>query len=491
MLIVKQLSGGYDPKNTIIKDISFTVEKGQFVGILGPNGSGKSTLIKLISGILTASTGMIQIDGKNREEYSTKELARKMAVLPQLHAHAFSHSVRETVSIGRYPYQNSFFQTWSKEDEVAVKTAMRQTGVAQYESQQLEFLSGGEQQRTFVAQALAQQADLLLLDEPTNHLDIEHQRKLMDMIRCEVIHNGLTVISIFHDMNLASLYCDQLVLLEKGKISSIGEPHEVLKEKHVMDVYHTEVTSYPHPVLPKPQITLIPEIQEQQPSSMAITAQQIKVRDEFVELQTTFPLKAVSSAVHNAGFGWFRSFINRTVDASYMCEDAHEELKRYLEQHGFSPSNTVAMMTAVAAKHVVIREFASSNGSIVVAVTAGVGNAVDVSKAYERSEKPSIGTINIWVFVNGTLTDESFMQAMITATEAKVKALTTENIQDKVSNTIATGTSTDSVLIAATQKGPFFEYAGTITAIGKLIGRGVFETTCIALQDYKRAKGVL
>ncbi|WP_102693132.1 adenosylcobinamide amidohydrolase [Rummeliibacillus pycnus] len=491
MLIIKQLSGGYDPKKPIIKDISFTVEKGQFVGILGPNGSGKSTLIKVISGIIPATSGKVLIDGKNREAYTTKELARKMAVLPQLHAQAFSHTVRETVSIGRYPHQNSWFQTWTKEDEEAVTIAMEQTKIVRYKDQYLEFLSGGEQQRTFVAQALAQRADLLLLDEPTNHLDIEHQRKLMDMIRCMVVHNGLTVISIFHDINLASLYCDQLILLENGQIRSMGEPHQVLKEKHIMEVYHTKVSSYPHPVLPKPQVTLIPELQEERQIASKITAQQIKIRDEFVELQTSFPLKTVSSAVHNGGIGWFQTFINRAVNANYMIEDAHQEIKYYLEKHGFSPTNTVAMMTAVASKHVVIREFSSSAGSIVIAVTAGVGNAVDVSEAYKRSEQPKIGTINIWVFVNGTLTDESFMQAMITATEAKVKALAIEKIQDNISNTIATGTSTDSVLIAATQCEPFFEYAGTITGIGKLIGRGVFETTCIALQEYKRMKGVL
>ncbi|MGX9133103.1 adenosylcobinamide amidohydrolase [Rummeliibacillus sp. JY-2-4R] len=490
MLTIKQLSGGYDPKKPIVKDVTFTIEKGKFVGILGPNGSGKSTLIKVISGILKASAGSIKINDKNLEDYSSKELARTMAVLPQLNAQSFSHTVRETVSIGRYPHQNSWFSTWSDEDEVAVTTAMKQTGIIQYENQQIEFLSGGEQQRTFVAQALAQRANLLLLDEPTNHLDIEHQRKLMDMIRYEVVHNGLTVVSIFHDMNLASIYCDQLILLEDGQIHSMGEPHEVLKEQHVLDVYQTKVSRYPHPIYPKPQITLIPELQENAQKINTITAEQIQIRDEYVELQTTFPLKTVSSAVHNAGFGWFQTFINRTVEITYMIDNAHEELEDYLERHGFSPTNTVAMMTAVAAKHVVVREYSSSVGSIVVAVTAGVGNAVDVSKAYERQELPHIGTINTWVFVNGTLTDEAFMQAMITATEAKTKALTVENIKDDISNTIATGTSTDSVLVAATQKEPFFEYAGTVTGIGKLIGRGVFETTRKALQDYKRAKGM-
>ncbi|MGF9976669.1 adenosylcobinamide amidohydrolase [Viridibacillus arvi] len=490
MLTVENITGGYDATRPIIQDVSFTVKKGEILGVLGPNGSGKSTLLKVISGILPSTNGQVLIEEQNIKHFSPKEFARKMAVLPQLHAHAFSHTVRETVALGRYPHQNSWFSTWSEQDENAVKTAMKQTGVDSYEHTNLEFLSGGEQQRTFVAQALAQQADILLLDEPTNHLDIAHQRQLLDMIRLEAVQNGLTVISVFHDMNLASLYCDRLLLMDKGHVKAIGEPHEVLKEKQILEVYNTRVSSYPHPELPKPQVTLMPTATDER-ESYVVTKEQFKIRDEFVELRTEFPLKTVSSAVHNAGFGWFQSFVNRAVDLSYMCADAHEELKSYLEQHDFMPSNTVAMMTAVAAKHVVIREFSNTTGSIIVAVTAGVGNAVDVSRAHERVSKPYIGTINTWVIINGKLTEESFMQAMITATEAKVKAMQQEEIMDPISNTIATGTSTDSLLIAATQNGTFMEYAGPITDIGKLIGHGVYETTVTALQDYKRAKGRL
>ncbi|MBK3495677.1 adenosylcobinamide amidohydrolase [Viridibacillus sp. YIM B01967] len=488
MLTVEHITGGYDAAKPIVQDVSFTVKKGGILGILGPNGSGKSTLLKVISGILPSTNGQVLIAEQNIKTFSPKAFARKIAVLPQLHAHAFSHTVRETVTLGRYPHQNSWFSTWSEQDEEAVQKAMQQTGVDCYEHTNLEFLSGGEQQRTFVAQALAQQADILLLDEPTNHLDIAHQRQLLDMIRLEAVQNGLTVVSVFHDMNLASLYCDQLLLMEKGRVRAIGEPHEVLKEQQIFEVYNTRVSSYPHPELPKPQVTLMPSVSESH-APYVVTKEQFKIRDEFVELRTDFPLKAVSSAVHNAGFGWFQSFVNRAVDLNYMCEDAHEELKRYLEKHDFMPSNTVAMMTAVAVEHVVIREFSSSIGSIIVAVTAGVGNAVDVSRAHERVSAPYIGTINTWVIINGKLTDESFMQAMITATEAKTKAMHSEEIMDPISNTIATGTSTDSLLIASTQSGTFMEYAGPITDIGKLIGRGVFETTVIALQDYKRAKG--
>ncbi|MFG3612875.1 adenosylcobinamide amidohydrolase [Rummeliibacillus stabekisii] len=488
MLNVKNLTGGYDEKHPIVKGINFSVEKGQFLGVLGPNGSGKSTLLKAISGTLPFNQGNVQIEGKSREEYTAKELARKMAVLPQLHTQAFSHSVRETVSIGRYPYQHRWLSTWTDEDESAIKKAMESTGILSYEKQLLENLSGGEQQRTYVAQALAQSADLLLLDEPTNHLDIEHQRKLLDMIRLEVVQNGLTVLSIFHDINLAALYCDRLLLLNKGEIYAMGEPHEVLKEHFIKDVYHTTISTYPHPLLPKPQMTLMPEIKGERKESVPIKAEDIKIRDEYVELHTSSPLKAFSSAVHNAGVGWYQYFVNRTVDAEYMCDDAHDELKEYLMEKGFSPTNTVAMMTAVPAKNAVVRQFTSDEADIVVAVTAGVGNAIDIASAYKREDVFHVGTINIWVFINGSLTDESFMQGMIAITEAKTKAMYTEQIKDVVSGTIATGTSTDSVLIAATQIGPFYEYAGSATAVGKLIGRGVYETLCTALQDYKKAK---
>ena len=135
-----------------------------------------------------------------------------MAVLPQLHSHAFSHSVRDTIALGRYPHQSGLFSSWSNEDEAAVVEAMKLTGMERYEHQMLDLLSGGEQQRVFVAQALAQQAPILLLDEPTNHLDIAHQKQLLDTIKTQAIEKGITIISIFHDINLASLYCDRLLI---------------------------------------------------------------------------------------------------------------------------------------------------------------------------------------------------------------------------------------------------------------------------------------
>lgn len=489
MLKLDEIFGGYSDSHPVIKGISLQVKKGSMVGILGPNGCGKSTLLKLISGILPLQSGSVRLDDASLKSYSTKELARKMAVLPQLHGHSFSHTVKDTVALGRYPHQRGLFSSWNETDEAAVQSAMLQTGVAQFEKDDLEFLSGGEQQRTFVAQALAQKSEILLLDEPTNHLDIEHQKQLMDMIQSEVKNHGLTVISVFHDMNLASLYCDELILLENGQLVAQGEPYEVLKEQQVERVYRTKISPVTHPSVPKPQISIMPSLSTRK--NVEVTKEDIKIYEDYVLLRASSPLKVVSSALHNAGFGWYHTFMNRAVNQDYMCENAHEEMEQFIGLRGFKPAMTVGMMTAVAAKHAIIRQYDEDGLSVVVMVTAGVGNAVDVSKAYLREPLFKVGTINTWVILNGILTDESFIQAMMVANEAKVKALADEEITDKVSGTIATGTSTDSVLIAATQQGTVQQYAGSVTTAGRLIGRAVYEATVEALLDYKRANGLI
>lgn len=488
MLKVQNISGGYG-SNLIVQNVSFEVGKGQVLGILGPNGSGKSTLLKMVSGIIAPTTGQVLIEEQELQHYSAKQLAKKMAVLPQLHANTFSNSVRDAVSLGRYPHQTGFFSTWSKQDEQAIQTAMDQTGVTQYEHTFLEFLSGGEQQRVFIAQALAQKSAILLLDEPTNHLDIAHQKQILDMIRKEVVECGLTVVSIFHDINLASLYCDELLLMEKGQVRAFGVPHEVILQGQIASVYDARIATYPHPEMPKPQITMLPA-SEQQRKFPHIRMEQFKVTEDYIQLLADAPLKVVSSAVHNAGMGWYENFINRSITPYYACDDVKEEMMQFLEQQQFAPTNTVVMMTAVSTDKVAIRSFTLADCDIIVAVTAGVGNAVDVTRTFERNDETHIGTINTWVFVNGKLSDEAFYQAMITATEAKTKAMHQENIRDLQTDTIATGTGTDSLLIAATQSGEEMPYAGPITAIGKLIGRGVFETTVQAIQKYKKDKDV-
>lgn len=484
MLEVQNISGGYG-STPVLSNISFQVAKGKMVGILGPNGCGKSTLLKVISGLINPTFGTITIDGVDIKKYSARDLAKKMTILPQLHATAFSSTVYDTVAIGRYPHQSGFFSTWGDEDERAVKKAMVQTGIEKYENQYLEYLSGGEQQRVFIAQALAQASNLLLLDEPTNHLDIAHQRQILDMIRKEVTENQLTVVSVFHDINLAALYCDEILLLESGKVKNYGAPHEVLLEEQIKEVYHTRISIQAHPEQPKPQMTILPDLPEQTEEKL-ITTNHFKIQEEYVEFKSHFPLRVLSSAVHNAGMGWYTTFMNRTVKPEYDIDNVKEEYLQYLVSKGFSPTDTVGMMTAVDSKRAVMKNYETSFGKVFIVVTAGVGNAIDVSKSYKRDNFFHIGTINTWVIINGKLSDEAFVQAMMTATESKSKALQHEKIYDLYSNTIATGTPTDSLLIAATQNGKLMQYGGPITEVGQVIGRGVFEATVEAIQTYRK-----
>lgn len=479
MIRVDNLSGGYNGKR-VVQDVSFTVQKGKIVGILGPNGSGKSTLLKLISGILKPTSGVVELDGQTLESYPSKSLAKKMAVLPQLNANAFSNTVYETVSIGRYPYQKGLFARWSDEDEQAVQQAMAHTSVTRYAEYDLSLLSGGEQQRVFIAQALAQQAEVLLLDEPTNHLDIAHQKHILDVLQQEVCQRELTIVSIFHDINLAALYCDELLLLENGRIRLIGAPHEVVSEANIGEVYDANIRTSAHPTAPKPQITLLPE--NVASNDVEITANDIDIQSDFVLLRADKPLKVVSSAVHNAGIGWYSTFINRTVARDVVIDDVHTEMEHFLRNEQFTPSDSVAMLTTVRSKFAQVKSYTAGNWHITIMVTAGITHAVDVSQSYRFNRDAHIGTINTWVFVNGELSDEAFLQAMMTATEAKTKALAHLQVMDSLSYTVATGTSTDSLLIAATQRGPMAQYAGTITELGRLIGQGVFEMTVKAIQ---------
>ena len=209
-----ELSGGY-PNKAVLDSVSFQVNKGEFFGILGPNGSGKTTLLSMLSGILPYQNGSIQIKGRDVKEYTAKELARVIAVLPQHSSFAFSYTVKEAISLGRYAHQKGWFHTWSEEDEVIVQKVMEQTGVTNFSEYHFEELSGGERQRVLLAQALAQEPEILFLDEPTNHLDLSYQKGLLDLMKKMAIEQQLTVISIFHDLNLASLYCDRLLLLRK------------------------------------------------------------------------------------------------------------------------------------------------------------------------------------------------------------------------------------------------------------------------------------
>lgn len=485
MLTVQQLTGGYSSES-VIKNVSFELNKGELFGILGPNGSGKTTLLKMLSGILPFEQGEILLKGKSLKSYPAKELAKIIAVLPQHSIQAFSYTVKETVSLGRYAHQKGWFQTWSNEDERIVLQAMKQTGVAHFENHYIHELSGGERQRVFLAQALAQEPEILLLDEPTNHLDLSFQKDLLDLLKGWTKDRELTVISIFHDLNLAGLYCDRLLLLENGEININHTPNEVLREERIREVYRTKIKKQPHPNVAAPQMVLLPKNLAEEKENYWIDERLLEISAEHIVLRSPLPLRTMSSGVVGSGTGWHETFVNRHVDKDYDCSDHRKEMVEYLKNNEFEPAETVGMMTAVMLEDVSFKLYKEDSFAVFIIVTAGVGNAVDSTRSEQHFLQMSPGTINTWIFVSGDMTEEAFIQSIMTATEAKVQTLHELDVKDTTTGTIATGTSTDSILIAATQRGQRLEYAGTITPLGKLIGKGVAECTKEAIQKSRK-----
>jgi iron complex transport system ATP-binding protein len=484
MLNVHRLSVGYE-ETVIVDKVDFQVETGEFFGILGPNGSGKTTLLKALSGILSHSSGEIMFNGKFLSDYSSKELAKLIAVLPQNSSHSFSYSVKETVMLGRYPHQKGLFKAISSYDEEIVYEAMTQTGVEGLQHRKLDELSGGEKQRVFLAQALAQEPKVILLDEPTNHLDLSFQKNLLELLKNQTKARNLTVISIFHDLNLASLYCDRLLLLQNGRSKVVDHPEEVLNEHNIKEVYDTEVHKQAHPHIAKPQIVLLPDEKAEKDTGNSGESL-LSVSSGMITYQSPFPLKCMSSGVVGSGVGWYKTFVNRYVPPEYDCTDYRKDMINFLTENKFDSSFTVGMMTAVNMEDVEYGTFTMEEHSIFVVVTAGVGNAIDVTGSHLYSQEMRPGTINTWVFINGKLSDEAFIEAVVTSTEAKVRALQDQEVYDHRTQTLATGTPTDSILIASTHNGITYPFAGSITPLGRLIGKGVFETTKKAIESYRK-----
>jgi iron complex transport system ATP-binding protein len=242
---------------------------------------------------------------------------------------------------------------------------------------------------------------------------------------------------------------------------------------------------HPHPKVAAPQMVLLPNAGGAE-SSIKIDANLLSFSNEYIQLTSPIALRTMSSGVLGSGVGWYQTFVNRHVDKSYSCRDHHTEMAGFLRTNGFEPAETVGMMTAVFLDDAAYQLYEHEDFSLFVMVTAGVSNAVDASKSEMHSFAILPGTINTWIFVNGELAEEAFIQSVITATEAKTKVMVDQKVIDKVTGTIATGTSTDSILIAATQRGKYLEYAGTITPLGKLISKAVYECTTRAIQKSRK-----
>lgn len=251
ILRASQLCCGYGRKQ-VIGPLDLTITRGSMTAIIGPNGAGKSTYFKTISGYLPALSGSITLLDKPLTSYTLRERARLISmvnqqILPQ------PLTVYDYVLMGRLPYFKRFQIGYSQEDHARCQHYIERTGIARLSDKRLDELSGGEQQMVAIAQAITQEPQLLLLDEPISHLDIGYTTEIMQLL--ETLHaEGLTILMILHDINIASEYCEELILFGSQGLLAQGSPQTVLTETHLLEAYHTSVLVQPGPVSGKPYV---------------------------------------------------------------------------------------------------------------------------------------------------------------------------------------------------------------------------------------------
>ncbi|MBU6999025.1 MAG: heme ABC transporter ATP-binding protein [Theionarchaea archaeon] len=251
---VQHICAGYN-LGDVLQDINFTAREGEFIGLIGPNGSGKSTLLHVMSKILNPTCGTVYLGDVEIESMKLKEVARVLAVIPQDSPMTFSFTVADIVIMGRNPHL-TLFHSEGKEDIEIARKAMEATDTFHLRNRVITNLSGGERQRVIIARALAQSPKVLLLDEPTANLDIRHQIEIFDLVK-RLTEEGLIVICAIHDLNLASLYSDRLIVLKEGRVLAFGNPEEVLTVENMREIFGVEAIIQNHPVENSPFVILM------------------------------------------------------------------------------------------------------------------------------------------------------------------------------------------------------------------------------------------
>ena len=225
---------------TVVDHLSFHLHEGQWLMLVGPNGAGKSTLIETISqGV--PYTGSIHLEGKDIRRFKAAQLARKIGVLSQKNTVGYAYSVEEVVGLGRYAYTSHFLSARDDDGKDRVEQALALTGLTGLRNASVLTLSGGELQRTFLAQVFAQDPQILILDEPANHLDLIYQKHIFSLIQDWLRKPGRAVISVVHDLSLAQKYGTHAVLMKHGQCAAQGEIHEVLTPERLHSVYDMDV----------------------------------------------------------------------------------------------------------------------------------------------------------------------------------------------------------------------------------------------------------
>lgn len=242
MLEIKDLSVTILNKK-IVREVSFKIEEHDLLMVMGPNGAGKTTLVKAIMQLLPHK-GEVLLDGRKIGRFSPRELAQRVGVLTQKHQPQFSHTVYDVVSLGRYAYQKGLFGGLTGEDEDKIEEALSLTGMEDFRDRSVLTLSGGELQRTFLAQLFAQDPQILILDEPTNHLDLKYQIAIFDIIKHWVNQKNRAVIAVVHDLNVVYSYGTRALLMEDGRVYVQGAVDEVLSRENLKAVYKVDVAEW-------------------------------------------------------------------------------------------------------------------------------------------------------------------------------------------------------------------------------------------------------
>lgn len=257
LIDIQALSFSYENER-ILKDLSFTIADNDFFIIIGPNGSGKSTLLKIISGIIAPESGRVTIKGLPIKQYARKALARMIALVPQIASVDFPFTVLDVVLMGRAPHLGLLGLEQKRDIQIAMQS-LEFTGVSRLAHRKMDQLSGGEQQRVFIARAICQDPEIILLDEPTASLDLAHQIRVMDLMEQLKCEKGITIVMVSHDVNLAAMYGDCLLLLKDGEIVEAGMPKDVINFKTLEETYECTLLVDESPLGNYPRITQVPK----------------------------------------------------------------------------------------------------------------------------------------------------------------------------------------------------------------------------------------
>ena len=238
-LALENISFAYG-STQVLQEFSLHIKDGDFIGLIGPNGSGKSTLLKLMGDIIKPDSGSIKLKGIETELISKKSFAQSVSWISQGHPMVFPFKVSEIILMGRHPY-HSLFSFENQEDFKFSERAMKATMTSEFSDRFFNEISEGEKQRVMIASALAQDPELMLLDEPTSALDLKYQIQIMDILKELNTNNTMTLVVAMHDLNLASRFCNRIILINKGAVVSDGAPSEVLKKDILEDVYGVDL----------------------------------------------------------------------------------------------------------------------------------------------------------------------------------------------------------------------------------------------------------